>query len=99
MIRDAAEQAVISISGKVAAGGSATAVGSGITGKTIQAMSQNPDVAANAMAWADVGVFVGSAVAVVGLLSQTYFNVRRDRRDTRLHNAQMSDMRGRRHND
>jgi len=53
MLRDTAEQTVISISGKVAAGGSATAVGSGMAGKAAMVMAENPDAAAQVIAWSD----------------------------------------------
>ena len=90
MLRDTAEQTIISVSGKVAAGGSATAVGSGVAGKAATAIAEHPEAAAQVIAWADVGVMFGIVVAVGGLISQVYFNWRRDRRETRLHVAKMA---------
>jgi len=89
MIRETAEQTIISVSGKVAAGGSATAVGSGVAGKTIVAVVENPEAVASAMSWADIGVIIGIVVAVGGLITQVYFSFRRDIRESRLHQAQM----------
>jgi uncharacterized membrane protein YebE (DUF533 family) len=90
MLRDTAEQTIISISGKVAAGGSATAVGSGVAGKAAMVVVENPDAAAQVIAWSDVGVICGIVAAGGGLLSQVYFNWRRDRRETKLHQAKMA---------
>lgn len=89
MLRDATEQTIIGVSGKIAAGGSATAVGSGVTGKAIQLAAENPDVASAAMAWADVGIVCGMVVAAGGWASQIYFNVRRDSREKRLYEEQL----------
>lgn len=89
MLRDTAEQAVINISAKVAAGGSATAVGSGVVGKVGRAAVDNPDIVSPIVNWADVGVACGIIVGGGGLLSQIYFGWRRDRRESKLYKARM----------
>ncbi len=90
ILRSATEQTIINVSGKMAAGGSVTAVGSGFTGKTIQLAAENPDTVSSALAWADIGVICGIAVGAAGFASQFFFNLRRDRRDALRHNAEMA---------
>lgn len=92
IVRDAAEQTIINVSAKFAAGGSATAVGSGAVGKMAQSAVDNPDVMASVVGWADVGVVCGIIVGGGGLLAQIYFHWRRDRRESKLYEAQMSKM-------
>lgn len=85
-IRSATEQTVINASGKVAAGGSVTALGSGVAGK----LAPSPVVSALGLTLSDFGVIVGIIVAVSGLAAQIYFLKRRDKRETALHNANLA---------
>lgn len=90
MFRETTEQTIISVSGKVAAGGSFTAAGSGITAKAVNVAAENPDIASNVIAWADVGVIIGIVGAVGGLLINLFFSIRKDRRETALYKARMA---------
>ena len=90
MLRETTEQTIISVSGRVAAGGSFTAAGSGITAKAVNVAAENPDIASNVIAWADVGVIIGIVGAVGGLLINLFFSIRKDRRETALHKARMA---------
>lgn len=85
-IRSATEQTVINASGKVAAGGSVTALGSGVAGK----LAPSPVVGSLGLTLSDFGVIVGIIVAVSGLAAQIYFLKRRDKRETALHNANLA---------
>lgn len=103
-IKVAAEQAVINVSGKIAAGGGVVAVGSGVVGKVVESVSQ-PDVAVTAISVSSVGVMFGAAVGAGGLLMQWYFNHRRDNRESaaerraeELHQAKISSLRERTNN-
>ncbi|MCP5345123.1 MAG: hypothetical protein H7A05_10930 [Pseudomonadales bacterium] len=92
MFRETTEQTIISVSGKVAAGGSFTAAGSGITAKAVNVAAENPDIASNVIAWADVGVIIGIVGAVGGLLINLFFSIRKDRREAAFHKARMADI-------
>jgi len=92
MLRDATEQTIISVSGKFAAGGSVTAVGSGVAGKTMQIAAADPEIISSAIVWADIGVIFGIVVGALGLLAQLFFHIRRDRRETKLFTAEMEKM-------
>ena len=85
LLRSATEQTVINASGKLAAGGSAAAIGSGVAGK----LSPAPVIEAG-LSLSDIGVIVGIIVAITGLIAQLYFMRRKDRRETALHNANLA---------
>ena len=84
ILKSAAEQTIINLSAKATAGGTAVTIGSGVAGKTIMATAQNPEIATNAIVWADIGVICGIIIGFTGAVSQILFSVRRDRREARL---------------
>lgn len=92
MLRETTEQTIISVSGRVAAGGSFTAAGSGITSKAVNVAAENPELASNVIAWADIGVIIGIVGAVGGLLINLFFSIRKDRREAAFHKARMADI-------
>lgn len=89
-------QAAISVSGKVTAGGSITAVGSGVAGKTAQMVSENPETAQAAITLADAGVLFGMVVGGVGLVVNVYFKWQRHRMDKVLFDEQLKKVGGER---
>lgn len=92
-MRAATEQTIISVSAKMTAGGSVTAVGSGVAGKTIRTAAENPETISQVIQWTDVGVVCGIVVGVVGLLAQIFFHWRRDGRERELHRLKLEGMR------
>lgn len=94
MKQTAVEQTIISVSGKVAGAGGLTAAGSGAAGKIVQSVSENPNLAAQAVEWSTIGVISGIVVGVIGLIVQIAFHWRRDRRETRVYEARIEAIRG-----
>ncbi|OFE11396.1 hypothetical protein PHACT_12630 [Pseudohongiella acticola] len=89
-MRSTTEQTIISVSTKMTAGGGVTAVGSGVAGKTLRITTENPEIANNAMAWADIGVICGIVIGLAGFIVQVVVAYRRDRRETIFHRQRMS---------
>lgn len=73
------EQTVIAVGHKSAQLGGGLALGSGVTAK----LAENYD------AIASLGVLVGIAVGVVGLLVQLHYQKKRDKREQLLHECRM----------
>ena len=92
-MRSATEQTIISVSAKMTAGGSVTAVGSGVAGKTIRTASENPEAISQVIQWTDVGVICGIVVGVLGLAAQIFFHWRRDVREREVHRIKLEGMR------
>lgn len=93
IMRSTTEHTIISVSTKMSAGGSVTAVGSGVAGKTISLAAENPETAQQFVAWADIGVAAGIIVGVIGLVAQIVFMYRKDARERELHKATLDGMR------
>lgn len=81
----AIESVVITGSGYVTKGSGATAIASGVA----QKVSENPEV----MSLADVGVLVGIAGVVVGVIVNTATQYLRNRREAELHDARLGAIR------
>lgn len=92
IMRSATEQTIISVSAKMTAGGSVTAVGSGVAGKTIRTAAENPEAISQVVQWTDVGVICGIVVGVLGLAAQIFFHWRRDARERELHRMKVQGM-------
>lgn len=85
MTQHAIEQATITGSATLTKGAGVTAAASGVA----QHVASNPDI----LSLADMGIAVGIGGVLVGAVTNLFFQWRRDRRETRLHNEQIKNMR------
>jgi len=90
-VHHALEQTIIAISGKAAWFGGAVAAGSGVVHKTVDGISNSPDVAERMLALSDLGIICGMTVGIVGVTSKVIFEIRADRRAERIARAQIGD--------
>jgi hypothetical protein len=81
----AIEQLTISGSATLTKGAGVTAVASGMA----QHVVSNPDI----ISLADLGIVVGISGVVIGAATNMIAQWRRDKRETRLHNEQLKNMR------